>query len=78
MTKYPQNALYPGQGLGVDWGEGLRGLRVDKILRSQVQTPDETTFIIFFCFTLKYNGRGTQGEGKLGGVGIPGRSRDYC
>ena len=46
--------IIPGSGVGSGgWGEGLRRLRVDKILRSQVQSLDETTFIIFCLFYFK-------------------------
>ena len=46
----------------------VRVVRGDKILRSRVQSQDETTFYHFFHSILNYNGRGTQGGGgEVGG-----------
>ena len=42
-------------------------MRGDKILRSRVQSPDETTFYPFFCSILNYNRRGHRGRGGNGG-----------
>ena len=59
----PTERIIPGSGVV---GGGALGLRGDKILRSRVQSPDETTFYPFFCSILNY----TWGVQQLMGMGL--------